>query len=163
MQCILEEDGCKNASMFQGQAPDAETLFSYKPLWIPLFRMQHVYNRSIAFHSTTSIHSPDEYTRIGAWQASLVQRVSLLLPNTSYFPATISNRFKIWDSWVGKSSLWEQDDPSKMFAWLAVSWMRCKYRPPDSWNPSSALHLCSFKRDAKSCCVLGVAGGGLFM
>lgn len=46
--------------------------------------------------------------------------------------------------------------PLKMFAWLAVSWMRF----PDSCDPSRVLHLCSFKRDAKSCHVQGVDVGG---
>ena len=47
-----------------------------------------------------------------------------------------------------------------MFAWLAVSCVRCKYRFPDSPDPSRVLDLCSFKNDAKSCHVQGVDVGG---
>lgn len=47
-----------------------------------------------------------------------------------------------------------------MFAWLAVSCVRCKYRFPDSLDPSRVLHLCSFKNDAKLCHVQGAGMSG---
>lgn len=158
---MLEKDGCKNTSVFQGPLM-LKHCSPPNPYKSPFFKIQLLYSRLFAPHSTAGILSPYEYTHVGVWQAGLVQRnagsssqtfpTPLLLPQTS---------LEIWGSKVGKRSLWEQDDPSKMFAWLAVSWMSCKYRWPDSRDPSRALHLCSFKRDTESCPVLGVGVGGL--